>query len=111
MFKFFKAMLAIAILSISFQITSALAQTARPSQGAACYERATLVKRLGEKYKEYTIAAGLAANGSVLEIFSTADGKSWTVGLTNPNGLTCVMASGESWIEMEKLMPYSGDPS
>lgn len=80
-----------ATLMISIQVTDASAQS-------ACFERATLMKHLDGKFSEAPVAAGLAANGSVLEVFSSADGNTWTIVLTQPNGATCVMASGEAWM-------------
>lgn len=80
---------------VSFQVTDASAQS-------ACFERAALMKHLSGKFEEAPVAAGLAANGSVLELFSSPDGVTWTIVLTQPNGATCVMASGESWMGMKK---------
>ena len=98
MIKFLKALLAVAILTIIFQSSSAMAQTARPVQSkSACFERAALMKHLDGKFSEAPVAAGLAANGSVLEVFSSIEGETWTIVLTQPNGATCVMASGEAW--------------
>lgn len=80
---------------VSFQVTDASAQS-------ACFERAALLKHLSGKFEEAPVAAGLAANGSVLEVFSSPDGVTWTIVLTQPNGATCVMASGESWMGLKK---------
>ena len=40
---------------------------------------------------------GLANNGGVIEILSSGAGKSWTIILTMPNGVTCMIAAGDSW--------------
>ena len=39
---------------------------------------------------------GLTDKGAVLEVFAPKKG-SWTFLITMPDGLTCVVASGESW--------------
>ncbi len=85
------SVLAAATLMISIQVTDASAQS-------ACFERAALMKHLDGKFSEAPVAAGLAANGSVLEVFSSHEGNTWTIVLTQPNGATCVMASGEAWM-------------
>ncbi|MFC4270998.1 hypothetical protein GQF03_04635 [Sneathiella chungangensis] len=80
---------------VSFQVTDASAQS-------VCFERTALLKHLSGKFEEAPVAAGLAANGSVVEVFSSPDGLTWTIVLTQPNGATCVMASGESWVGMKQ---------
>ncbi len=85
------SVLVFAAMMVSFQVTEATAQN-------ACFERGALIKHLNGKFDEAPIAAGLAANGSVLEVFTSPDGVTWTIVLTQPDGATCVMASGESWM-------------
>ncbi|MEX0584084.1 MAG: hypothetical protein WD185_10460 [Sneathiella sp.] len=89
------AVLFIAATVVSFQVTDASAQS-------VCFERTALLKHLNGKFEEAPVAAGLAANGSMLEVFSSPDGVTWTIILTQPNGATCVMASGESWIGVKQ---------
>jgi len=38
----------------------------------------------------------LVGNGSVLEVLASKTG-SWTILVTQPSGLLCVVASGEAW--------------
>ena len=81
-----------------------------PTSAAAqqvCAEHAEVVKLLGAKHAEIQVALGLAANGGVVEIFSTKDGATWTMVITMPNGITCMMASGESWESMPANLPGS----
>jgi len=40
---------------------------------------------------------GLANNGGVVQILSSLSGTSWTIILTMPNGVTCMIAAGENW--------------
>jgi len=78
---------------------------------SACFERTALLKYLSGKFKEAPVAAGLAANGSVLELFSSPDGETWTIVLTHPNGASCVMASGENWSKNTKAQKPKGTAS
>jgi hypothetical protein len=96
------SVLVFAAMMVSFQVTEASAQN-------ACFERGALIKHLDGKFKEAPVAAGLAANGSVLEVFTSPDGVTWTIVLTQPNGATCVMASGESWMGIP--LPIKGKVS
>ena len=85
------SVLVFSAMMVSFQVAEANAQN-------ACFDRGALIKHLDGKFQEAPVAAGLAANGSVLEVFTSPDGVTWTIVLTQPNGATCVMASGESWM-------------
>ncbi len=60
-------------------------------------DRDTVVDRLGTEYAEQPTAMGLASNGGVIELFTAADGATWTLVLTMPNGLSTFIAAGEAW--------------
>ena len=42
---------------------------------------------------------GLTTSGKVLEVVVSAGG-SWTIIVTTPSGISCGVASGESWKDM-----------
>lgn len=65
--------------------------------GQKCNTRASIHTQLAEKYKETPIASGITASGALVEIFSTSDGRTWTMIITAPNGLSCLVGSGEAW--------------
>ena len=65
--------------------------------------RTEIVDYLGQTYDEAPVAGGIASNGSVLEVFTSPDGNSWTIVLTSPDGTSRVMAAGETWLELLKL--------
>ncbi len=73
---------------------------ARPMQapGMACLPRAEMLRQLALKYQEAPIAAGLTeTNNIMVEVFSTSDGATWTLVITNVNGTSCVIANGFGW--------------
>lgn len=69
-------------------------------------ERTVVVEELQKQYTEIPRALGVAADGSVLELFATPDGTTWTLVVTLPNGMSRVVASGESWID--RIIPPKG---
>lgn len=71
-------------------------QTASAQQ-PACTERTDVLNHLSSEYSEAPVAMGIANNGGVIEILSSKTGKSWTIILTMPNGMTCMIAAGENW--------------
>ena len=59
--------------------------------------RNEIVAQLGENYTKAPVAGGIVANGSVLEVFASPDGFSWTIIVTRPDGTSSVIAEGEGW--------------
>ena len=45
---------------------------------------------------------GLASSGGVVEVLTDDKGSSWSIIVTMPTGITCLVASGENW---EALRP------
>ncbi|MDF1720491.1 MAG: hypothetical protein P1U65_07445 [Minwuia sp.] len=62
-----------------------------------CESRSTVLEQLSNRFSEAPVAMGLATNGSVLELLSSGEGSSWTIILTGADGISCVIATGESW--------------
>ena len=64
-----------------------------------CGERSAVVGSLEKTYSETPISMSLASNGAVIEILASPSG-TFAIILTQPNGLTCVMAAGENWEDL-----------
>ena len=41
------------------------------------------------------MALGLASNGGLLEVLTSGNGGTWTIILTMPNGVSCLVAAGK----------------
>jgi len=78
-------------------------------QGMVCGPRAGVIAGLAKMYKEVPAAIGLAANGSVVEHLLAPDG-SWTIIMTMPGRLTCIVATGDRW-ETRTVRPVGEQPS
>jgi hypothetical protein len=83
---------------------------ALPAQAGpmACSQRDEVLAQLGKKYQEAPTAVGLANNGGLLEVLTSADGSTWTLILSMPNGTSCLMAAGESWQNVARVA--AGEP-
>ena len=74
---------------------------------SSCANRDVVVERQQTKYKETLAAGGLQKiqnSSSVLEVWATAETGTFTVMLTAPNGVTCVMATGTDWHQNPLLL-------
>lgn len=73
-----------------------LPSTEANAQQTICGARESLVERLEVRFKENETAYGITGNGMVAELFVSAEG-SWTLVLTRPDGISCLMAAGQNW--------------
>jgi hypothetical protein len=69
------------------------------AQDTPCADRNNVVDTLDSQYKESPRAIGLVSKEAVLEIF-VSDSGTWTVVVTDPKGVSCVLAAGQSWEEI-----------
>jgi hypothetical protein len=67
------------------------------TEARACIPYPELRKALRGKYGENPVAFGLHANGSLMQIFASNTGDTWTVVMTSPKGLSCIVAGGNDW--------------
>ncbi len=74
---------------------------------AVCRARDGLLSQLESKYGEVPVAIGVA-DGQLIELLTAKDGITWTIILTSPKGLSCLVASGEGW---QSLAPAPTGPS
>jgi hypothetical protein len=86
-----------------------LKPTPAAAQGvpSACAARDALLSQLEHKYGEVPVAIGVA-NGKLVELLTAKDGITWTIILTSPRGVSCLIASGDGW---RPLTPVSTDPA
>lgn len=68
-----------------------------------CNTRDSVLELLAEKYSEAPIAVGVANNGGLVEVLATGDGNTWSIIITTPQGVSCLVAAGEGWRLIEQI--------
>ena len=81
---------------------------AAAQNGRNCAPRDAVVSRLAEGYGETRQSMGLGANNSVVEVFASTETGSWTIIVTAPSGITCLVASGQSYETLAEAGPKPG---
>jgi len=66
-----------------------------------CNDRAAVLEYLSRKYKEAPIAVGVTNTGGLVEVLSDGRGGSWTIIVTTPRGMSCLVAAGEGWRRLD----------
>jgi hypothetical protein len=84
--------------------TALVLAVASPAMAAPkCLPHTDIAKLLDARYSEGRVAGGVANGGGLIEVFSTGDGATWTIVVTNPQGVSCVLSAGEDWHSKSKL--------
>lgn len=68
-----------------------------------CDLRANVLEILQKKYKEAPVALGVTHNGGLVEVLSTGSGTTWSIIVTTPQGMSCLVAAGEGWKSMDQI--------
>ena len=87
------------ILALSLGVGAMIlaSQHAFAQQNRNCGARDVVVERLASTYGESRQSIGLAPNNSVVEVFASLETGTWTITVTMPSGMTCLVASGQSF--------------
>jgi hypothetical protein len=85
-------------LGVGFALVASTAM-AQPQ----CNERDNVLELLAKKYKEAPIAAGVTNTGGLVEVLNDPKSGTWTIIVTTPQGMSCLVAAGEGWRNMEQI--------
>ena len=92
-------------VSLGFGLLLLCATVAFGQSARNCGPRDNVLSTLGDRYGETRQSIGLGASGQVMEVFASLETGTWTITLTLPNGVTCLMASGQSFEALGEELP------
>jgi hypothetical protein len=96
-----------AIVRIFTALALILVLLASPATAAraqpACATHAEMIEHLTQKYAEARVAIAFTGNGRLVEVFTAGDGATWTIVITTPQGLSCILIAGETWDERHQV--------
>ena len=76
-----------------------------------CGLRLQVLDTLAQKYGETRRSMGMAADNTVMELFASAETGTWTLTVTLPTGMTCLVAAGGNFDSIAEELPARGDPA
>jgi|Cruoilmetagenom7_1024161.scaffolds.fasta_scaffold00120_61 hypothetical protein len=75
---------------------------------ANCGPRDAVVQRLADRYGETRQSVGIGSNNAMVEVFASDESGSWTILVTMPSGVSCLVASGQSYEQVAEALPAKG---
>ena len=91
-----------------------MAATAPPALAASCGDREAMTQKLESGYSERLTAGGLQKSRSeatVIEVWSSDETGTFTVLVTHANGISCVVATGSAFFQVQEEKKVPGTPS
>jgi hypothetical protein len=92
------------LLAVTFAAT-ALPATAQTNY---CAERTQIAERLASGYSEQLVGGGMQNQNGLIEVWTTPSGNTWTILMTRPDGISCVMATGTDWYSRKPAIEPAG---
>jgi hypothetical protein len=81
------------------------------AQQGQCGPHDNVATALTEKFGEEPHAMGLAEDDTVMELYASSQTGSWTLTVTLPNGLTCLVAVGGNFETVQPVQVAKGAPA
>lgn len=75
------------------------------AQQGQCFPKEAVVQNLGKEYGETPIWEGVNPQ-ALIQIFVNQETRSWTIVGITPQGLACLLSSGDGW-EPIPYVPYA----
>lgn len=80
------------------------------AQQRNCADRELVLERLADAYGETRQSIGIGTNNMVVEVFASTETGTWTITVTSPQGMTCLVASGQAFENLSEDLVPTGDP-
>ncbi len=78
---------------------------AEAAESGACAARGEVVAKLEQRFGETLRSAGLQRKDGLVEVFASEKTGTWTILVTRPDGLSCLLAAGELWEDEPAAAP------
>ena len=101
--------LSLGIAAMVFAANQVHAQSA-DAPGLQCAPRDQVVQVLASRYGEKRRSMGLAADEQLMELYASAAG-TWSLTVTTAQGITCLVASGDSFESVPEPLALNDQPA
>ncbi len=94
------------ILAVSVSLTVAttlVSTTPVVAHNLQCADYEMMTETLREQYGDTVAGRGVTNAGEMLELLLGREAGSWSLIVVNPGGLTCLIAGGNGWRDVEQI--------
>jgi hypothetical protein len=100
----------VAALLLAGSVVDPLLAQALPGLDLACLLSEDLAWLLREQYAEVPVARGVGEDGTLVTVFAAKTTGTWRIALTDPTGVSCVIAEGTGFELLPQELALQGDP-
>jgi hypothetical protein len=96
------------MLSAAFFLSVAAVSlpAAAADPAAVCGPRKDIMAQLSQSFSEAPTAIGVTSTGELLQVLASADKSTWTIVVSRPDGLSCIVAAGADWQEKREVAQH-----
>lgn len=99
------------MFTLSFGLAAVLAATQIAHSAPQCDSREAVTALLADRYGETRRSVGIAGQSAVMELYASDETGTWSITMTMPDGLMCLMASGSNYEAVTEELPAKGAPA
>jgi hypothetical protein len=99
------------MMALSLGLAGVILATQIARAEPQCGPRDLVLQSLADRYGETRRSLGLAGPTQVMELFASDETGTWTITLTMPDGVTCMVASGQGYQTIDEALPARGTPT
>lgn len=76
------------------------------AQQTVCYDHKLFVEFLKKRYSEVLVGIGVTTSGTLIGVYASKDGGTWTIVHTDVDSVACGIAAGKDW---QTITPVHGE--
>jgi hypothetical protein len=84
-------------IALSASIAAFVIPAAAMAAPVFCAARNEVLTKLASDFREQPASVALTSDGQLLEVLKSDSKLTWSILITSPNGVSCIVAAGESW--------------
>lgn len=96
------------LFTLSLGLGALMLATGHAFAAPSCAPREALTGHLAERFGETRRGVGTAMRGARLVEIYASEGGSWSIVVTDPRGISCLLATGEGWEATLEALPPDG---